>query len=58
MGPLMGSDVAVAEDFYNIGHDKVTGRMCDTNGRRFGRRYMLELARYEIRNDDKTCRTG
>jgi hypothetical protein len=37
----MGNDVAVAEDFYNIGHDKVAGRMCDTNVKKIGSRYML-----------------
>lgn len=27
VGPLVGNDVAVVEDFYNIGHDGVTGGM-------------------------------
>ena len=36
MAPLMRNN---AEDFYNIGRDKVTGRMCDTNVRNFRPRY-------------------
>lgn len=53
MGPLIGNDFAVTEDFYDIGRDKVTGRICDANVRSLNLDTRWELARYEIRNDNK-----